>query len=75
MSQRSASAFIRCELRRTFERALLKEAHRAVYAENVSVTDEVSAVERLLHKVVLVVNDTSTSISLIREIDRSLNLF
>src|SRR6266566_9475015 len=30
-----------------FERALLEEAYRAVYAGNVSVTDEVSAVERL----------------------------
>ena len=40
-----------------FERALLEQAYRAVHAENVSVTGEVSAVERLSHKVVLVVND------------------
>ena len=40
-----------------FERALLEQAYRAVYAENVSVTDEVSAVEELGRKVVLVVND------------------
>jgi 2-C-methyl-D-erythritol 4-phosphate cytidylyltransferase len=40
-----------------FERQLLEEAYRAVYAENVSVTDEVSAVERLGRKVVLVLND------------------
>lgn len=40
-----------------FEHALLEEAYRAVYAENVLVTDEVSAVERLCHKVVFVVND------------------
>ncbi len=39
-----------------FERQLIEEAYRAVY-ENVSVTDEVSAVERLGRKVVLVVND------------------
>ena len=30
-----------------FARQLIEEAYRAVYAENVSVTDEVSAVERL----------------------------
>jgi len=40
-----------------FERSLLEEAYRAVYAENVSVTDELSAVERLGRKVVLVLND------------------
>jgi 2-C-methyl-D-erythritol 4-phosphate cytidylyltransferase len=40
-----------------FERALIQEAYRAVYAENVSVTDEVSAVERLGRKVTLVLND------------------
>jgi 2-C-methyl-D-erythritol 4-phosphate cytidylyltransferase len=40
-----------------FERQLLEEAYRAVHAEDVSVTDEVSAVERLGHKVVLVLND------------------
>jgi 2-C-methyl-D-erythritol 4-phosphate cytidylyltransferase len=40
-----------------FERQLIEEAYRAVYAENVSVTDEVSAVERLGRKVVLVLND------------------
>ncbi len=40
-----------------FERQLLEEAYRAVYAEDVSVTDEVSAVERLGRKVVIVLND------------------
>jgi 2-C-methyl-D-erythritol 4-phosphate cytidylyltransferase len=39
-----------------FERALIEEAYRAVYAEKVSVTDEVSAVERLGRKVVVVLN-------------------
>jgi len=40
-----------------FERQLIEEAYRAVYAENIFVTDEVSAVERLGRKVVLVLND------------------
>jgi 2-C-methyl-D-erythritol 4-phosphate cytidylyltransferase len=40
-----------------FERQLLEEAYRAVYAEDISVTDEVSTVERLGRKVVLVLND------------------
>jgi len=40
-----------------FERQLIEEAYRAVYAENIFVTDEVSAVERMGRKVVLVVND------------------
>jgi 2-C-methyl-D-erythritol 4-phosphate cytidylyltransferase len=40
-----------------FERQLIEEAYRAVYAENISVTDEVSAVERLGRVVVLVLND------------------
>ena len=39
-----------------FERQLIEEAYRAVYAENIFVTDEVSAVERMGRKVVLVVN-------------------
>jgi len=39
-----------------FERRLIEDAYRAVYAENASVTDEVSAVERLGRKVVLVLN-------------------
>jgi 2-C-methyl-D-erythritol 4-phosphate cytidylyltransferase len=39
-----------------FERQLIEDAYRAIYAENVSVTDEVSAVERLGRKVVLVPN-------------------
>jgi 2-C-methyl-D-erythritol 4-phosphate cytidylyltransferase len=39
-----------------FERRLIEDAYRALYAENASVTDEVSAVERLGHKVVLVPN-------------------
>ena len=40
-----------------FERQLIEEAYRAVYAENISVTDEVSVVERFGRKVVLVLND------------------
>jgi 2-C-methyl-D-erythritol 4-phosphate cytidylyltransferase len=40
-----------------FERALIDEAYRAVYAENSLVTDEVSALERLDRKIVLVLND------------------
>jgi 2-C-methyl-D-erythritol 4-phosphate cytidylyltransferase len=40
-----------------FERQLIEEAYRAVFAENIWVTDEVSAVERLGRKVVLVLND------------------
>jgi 2-C-methyl-D-erythritol 4-phosphate cytidylyltransferase len=40
-----------------FERPLIEDAYRAVYAENISVTDEVSAVERLGCKVALVLND------------------
>jgi len=40
-----------------FERKLIEEAYRAVYSENISVTDEVSAVERLGHKIALVLND------------------
>ncbi|MFZ0916353.1 MAG: 2-C-methyl-D-erythritol 4-phosphate cytidylyltransferase [Candidatus Udaeobacter sp.] len=40
-----------------FERQLIEEAYRVLFAENISVTDEVSAVERLGRKVVLVLND------------------
>ena len=40
-----------------FERQLIAEAYRAVYTKNVSVPDEVSAVERLGRKVALVLND------------------
>jgi 2-C-methyl-D-erythritol 4-phosphate cytidylyltransferase len=40
-----------------FERQLIEEAYRAVYTENISITDEVSAVERLGRKVVLVLNN------------------
>lgn len=40
-----------------FERELIEEAYRAVYRDNVSVTDEVSAVERLGRDVALVIND------------------
>jgi 2-C-methyl-D-erythritol 4-phosphate cytidylyltransferase len=40
-----------------FERQLIEEAYRAVYAENISVTDEASAVERLGREVALVLND------------------
>ena len=40
-----------------FERALIQEAYRMVYAENIFVTDEVSAVERLGRKAAVVVNE------------------
>ena len=40
-----------------FERKLIQEAYRAVYAENILVTDEVSAVERLGYKIALVLDD------------------
>jgi 2-C-methyl-D-erythritol 4-phosphate cytidylyltransferase len=40
-----------------FERALIEDAYRTVYVQNVSVTDEVSVVERLGRKVTLVLND------------------
>jgi 2-C-methyl-D-erythritol 4-phosphate cytidylyltransferase len=39
-----------------FERQLIEEAYRSVCAENIFVTDEVSAVERMGRKVALVVN-------------------
>ena len=39
-----------------FERELIEDAYRAVYADNASVTDEVSAIERLGRKVILVPN-------------------
>jgi 2-C-methyl-D-erythritol 4-phosphate cytidylyltransferase len=39
-----------------FERQLIEDAYRAVYAENVSVTDEVSAIERLGHMIILIPN-------------------
>jgi 2-C-methyl-D-erythritol 4-phosphate cytidylyltransferase len=39
-----------------FERRMIEDAYRAVYAEKASVTDEVSAVERLGRKVILVPN-------------------
>jgi len=40
-----------------FEAKLLREAYRAVFDQNISVTDEVSAVERLGRKVFLVPNE------------------
>ena len=40
-----------------FERKWIEDAYRAVYAENITVTDEVSAVERLGRKIALVLND------------------
>ncbi len=40
-----------------FERQLIQDAYRAVYVGNISITDEVSAVERLGRKVVLVVSN------------------
>ena len=39
-----------------FERQLIEDAYRAVYAENASVTDEVSAIERLGHMIILIPN-------------------
>jgi 2-C-methyl-D-erythritol 4-phosphate cytidylyltransferase len=39
-----------------FERTLINDAYRAVFAKNLLITDEVSAVEHLGHKVVLVPN-------------------
>jgi 2-C-methyl-D-erythritol 4-phosphate cytidylyltransferase len=40
-----------------FERQLLEEAYRVVAEKKISVTDEVSAVELLDHKIALIVND------------------
>jgi len=40
-----------------FERKLIVDAYRRVYADNASVTDEVSALERLGHKIALILND------------------
>ena len=40
-----------------FERQLIEEAYRVVYHDSLPVTDEVSAVERLGHKVALVLNN------------------
>ena len=40
-----------------FGRKVIEDAYRAVYAENVLVTDEVSAVERLGRKIALVLNE------------------
>ena len=42
-----------------FERKLIEDAYRAVHAEKILVTDEVSAVERLGYKIALVLNDDS----------------
>ena len=53
-----------------FERRLIEDAYRAVYAENASVTDEVSAVERLGRKVILVPNqDLNFKITYPRDLD------
>jgi 2-C-methyl-D-erythritol 4-phosphate cytidylyltransferase len=40
-----------------FERKLLEDAYRAVFAKNLHITDEVSAVQHLGHAVALVPND------------------
>jgi 2-C-methyl-D-erythritol 4-phosphate cytidylyltransferase len=40
-----------------FERSLIEDAYRAVFAKNLRITDEVSAVEQLGRKVALVSND------------------
>lgn len=53
-----------------FERQLIEDAYRAVYKERVSVTDEVSAVERLGRKVILVPNkDLNFKITYPRDLD------
>jgi 2-C-methyl-D-erythritol 4-phosphate cytidylyltransferase len=39
-----------------FERGLIAEAYDSVYAEGISITDEVSAVERLGHRIALVLD-------------------
>jgi 2-C-methyl-D-erythritol 4-phosphate cytidylyltransferase len=52
-----------------FERALIEEAYRLADTENVSLTDEVSAVERFGHKVVLVLsNDFNFKITYPRDL-------
>jgi len=52
-----------------FERALIEEAYRAAHAENVSLTDEVSAVERFGRQVVLVLsNDFNFKITYPRDL-------
>ncbi|SRR6266481_6328761 len=40
-----------------FERDLIDDAYHAIYAEDIWITDEVSAVERLGHKIALVLDD------------------
>jgi 2-C-methyl-D-erythritol 4-phosphate cytidylyltransferase len=40
-----------------FERKLIEDAYRTVYAEDILVTDEVSAVERFGHEIALVLNE------------------
>jgi len=40
-----------------FERDLIDDAYHAIYAEGIWITDEVSAVERLGHKIALVLDD------------------
>ena len=40
-----------------FERKLIEDAYHDIYAGNISVTDEVSAVEQLGRNIVLVLND------------------
>src|SRR5262249_534423 len=53
-----------------FERQLIEDAYRAVYEESLSVTDEVSAVERLGRKVILVPNqDLNFKITYPRDLD------
>lgn len=42
-----------------FERTLIERAYRAVFAKNLRITDEVSAVENLGHKIVLVPSEDS----------------
>jgi 2-C-methyl-D-erythritol 4-phosphate cytidylyltransferase len=40
-----------------FDRKLIEDAYRAVYEENLLITDEVSAVARFGHKIALVLNE------------------
>jgi 2-C-methyl-D-erythritol 4-phosphate cytidylyltransferase len=53
-----------------FERQLIGDAYKSIYAENASVTDEVSAVERLGGKVILVpVQDLNIKITYPRDLE------
>jgi 2-C-methyl-D-erythritol 4-phosphate cytidylyltransferase len=52
-----------------FDRNLIDDAYRAVYAKDIWITDEVSAVERLGHKIALVIdNDLNFKITYPRDL-------